>query len=360
MALFNEPQLRRPGFRLALVAVGLAVVVVMLGAFTRLMDAGLGCPDWPGCYGHLLWPNESHEIARAQQLYPDSPVEGSKTWPEMVHRYFAGSLGLLILVLAIQALRHRRAGDQPLALPLLLLFLVVWQALFGMWTVTLKLWPQVVTMHLLGGMSILSLLWLLALRLDNRHWTVQAGLAPRLETMKPLVIAAIALVVMQICLGGWTTSNYAAFACPDFPTCRDRWLPPMDLAHGFNIFQTIGPNYLGGLMESEGRVAIHFVHRLGALVTAAGLIYLCSRLLALSYGPARRMALVIACALLLQISLGISNVLLQFPLAIAVAHNLGGALLLLVLVTLGARVWMVRPKTVCTECTGAEMTIYGT
>jgi len=345
ISFFNHPGQRKPGFRLALAATVLAVAVVMLGAFTRLVDAGLGCPDWPGCYGHLLWPNESHEIARAEQLYPDAPVQAGKTWPEMVHRYFAGSLGLLILSLGVQALRRRGPGRQPLVLPLLLVFLVVWQALFGMWTVTLKLWPQVVTLHLLGGMSVLSLLWLLVLRLDDRRWRADTELLARLDGLKPLAIGTLLLLVTQISLGGWTTSNYAAFACPDFPTCHNHWLPPMDLAHGFNIMQTIGPNYLGGQMENEGRVAIHFAHRVGALVTTLALLYLCGRLWALRYRPAQILALAIFAALLLQLALGISNVLFRFPLPVAVGHNLGGALLLLTLVTLAARLWMAESTT---------------
>lgn len=338
--LFNDPSRRYPGFRLALLAVCLAGTVVMLGAFTRLVDAGLGCPDWPGCYGHLLWPNESHEIARAEQLFPHAPVAQDKTWPEMVHRYFAGTLGLLIAVLALQAWRLRHQQDRPFRLPVLLLFLVVWQGLFGMWTVTLKLWPQVVTLHLLGGMSVLSLLWVLTLRLDNRRWTVDRRLWVELTRLRPVVIAAVLLVVLQILLGGWTAANYAAFACPDLPTCQSQWVPTMDLAHGFNIFQTIGPNYLGGLMENEGRVAIHYVHRLGAILVMLGLVYLAGRLIAVPYPPARRLATAIFLALALQIALGVSNVLLRIPLPIAVAHNAGGAVLLLVLVTLACRLWM--------------------
>ena len=149
--------LNKPGFRLAAGATLFAVFVVGLGAFTRLVDAGLGCPDWPGCYGHLLWPNEADEIAVANAAYPDMPVELDKTWPEMVHRYLAGGLGLLILALAAIALRHREKDSYPFRLPLLLLILVIWQAVFGMWTVTLKLWPQIVSIHLLGGFTTLTL-----------------------------------------------------------------------------------------------------------------------------------------------------------------------------------------------------------
>ena len=177
MALLNAPKNRKRGATLALVAVCLTVVVVMLGAFTRLVDAGLGCPDWPGCYGHMFWPNDVEEINRAEALFPDTPVESHKTWPEMVHRYFAGTLGLLIVGLALIGWK-KTDEDYPFRLPILMLFVVVWQALFGMWTVTLKLWPQVVTIHLFGGVSTLALTWLLALRLDNYRWQISSPTRP--------------------------------------------------------------------------------------------------------------------------------------------------------------------------------------
>ena len=332
----------KPGYRLALMATLLALVVVGLGAFTRLVDAGLGCPDWPGCYGHLLWPSADHEIAAAEARFPDAPVATDKTWPEMVHRYFAGALGLTIAALAVVGWRRREDRDFPFRLPMLLLFLVVWQALFGMWTVTLKLWPQVVTLHLLGGISILSLMWLLALRLGNVRWLPPAPVARRLGRLKPWLVVAVAAVFCQIALGGWISSNYAALACGDFPTCHGQWWPTMDFRRGFDVLQEVGPNYLGGLLESEARTAIHMAHRLGALAVAALMLGLGAALLAIPWPPARRLALALAGALALQIALGIANVLLGLPLAIAVAHNLGAALVMLVLVTLAARIWTLR------------------
>jgi cytochrome c oxidase assembly protein subunit 15 len=333
---------RKPGARLALIAACLAVVVVGLGAFTRLSDAGLGCPDWPGCYGHLLWPRADHEIARADARFPDAPVIPGKPWPEMVHRYFAGSLALSILALATLAWRQRRDRRYPRRLPLLLLFLVVWQALFGMWTVTLKLWPQVVTLHLLGGISVLALLWLLALRLGDRPWQVPGPVARRLRALRPWVALGLVTVFCQIALGGWITSNYAALACGDFPTCHGQWWPPMDFARGFDIAQHVGPNYLGGLLESEARTAIHVGHRIGALVTAAVTLGLCAALAAVPWRGARRLAGVLALALAVQVSLGIANVHFGLPLPVAVAHNLGAAFLLLTLVTLATRIWTLR------------------
>jgi cytochrome c oxidase assembly protein subunit 15 len=344
MALFNSASERKAGFNLALIAFCFAIVVVLLGAFTRLVDAGLGCPDWPGCYGHLTWPNETHEITRAEELFPHAPVETDKTWPEMVHRYFAGTLGLLIAALAFIAWKNRGDEEQPFRLPLFLLFLVVWQALFGMWTVTLKLWPQVVTLHLLGGMSVLSLLWLLTLRLDNQRWQLPPPSYRRLLKFRPMVVIAIILVVIQITLGGWTSSNYAAFACPDFPQCHNEWLPPMDLAMGFNIFQHIGPNYLGGLLENDARVAIHFMHRVGALVVTLYVIFLALRLIGSGQSKVTGLALILLAVLAIQVGLGISNIYFRIPLPVAVAHNGGGALLLLTLITIATRLWMSQPK----------------
>ncbi|MFZ5653970.1 MAG: COX15/CtaA family protein [Pseudomonadota bacterium] len=332
----------KPGFRLALAATCLALVVVGLGAFTRLVDAGLGCPDWPGCYGHLLWPTADHEIAMADARFPQAPVETEKTWPEMVHRYAAGTLALCIAGLALISWWRREDREYPFRLPMLLLFLVVWQALFGMWTVTLKLWPQVVTLHLLGGISTLALLWVLALRLRNAPWVVPAAPAGRLRRLKPWMILGVVTVFCQIALGGWTSSNYAALACADFPTCHGQWWPAPDFARGFDVAQEVGPNYLGGLLESEARTAIHVAHRLGALAVTLVLLGLAAALLAIDWTGARRLAVALSAALVLQIGLGVANVLLALPLPVAVAHNLGAALLLLVLVTLAARTWTLR------------------
>ncbi|MEE4658987.1 MAG: COX15/CtaA family protein [Halieaceae bacterium] len=329
---FSAAHARRPSFRLALFGVCFAMAVIILGAFTRLVDAGLGCPDWPGCYGHVLWPTEQNEIAAANQAYPDAPVELDKTWPEMVHRYLATTLGAIVLVLAALAVRYRGPG-QPLRLPLFLLGFVILQGMFGMWTVTLKLWPQVVTAHLLGGFTTISLLWLLVLRLNRRHWRVSTADLPRITALRPLALAALLVVIGQIALGGWTTSNYAAVACPDLPTCQGRWLPSADFAAGFDVLQQVGPNYLGGTMTNEARVAIHLSHRLGALVTllVAGLLAL--RLLRDPHAEVRRLGVVVGTVLTLQFLLGLSNILFQFPVLVATAHNAVGALLLLSMVT---------------------------
>lgn len=324
------PRTFRPGFTLAALATVLALVVVLLGAYTRLTHAGLGCPDWPGCYGFIGVPQTDAQLAHAERHFPEAPVEAQKGWNEMVHRYFAGTLGLVILGLAVHAQVRRGRDGQPLRLPLVLLGVVITQAAFGMWTVTLKLWPQVVTAHLLGGFTTLALLFLLSLRLS--------GALPALDLpagLRRLAAAALALVIGQIALGGWVSSNYAALACVDLPTCHGQWWPAMDFANGFHLTQHIGPNYLGGQLDSDARTAIHMTHRLGALVVTLTLLALAWRLRGEGLG---RLAGLLLGVLALQVGLGISNVLFHLPLPVAVAHNGGGALLLLTLVLVNYRV----------------------
>ena len=332
-------------YRMALAAFLLTIVVVVLGAFTRLVDAGLGCPDWPGCYGHLLWPNDAQEIAQAEKKFPGAPVELDKTWPEMVHRYFAGTLGLFILAITITALIKRKEESSdvkqsvPIKLSVFLLLLVIVQAAFGMWTVTLKLWPQVVTAHLLGGFATLSLLWLLTQRLSGAGWRLSFEEYYRLQKVKPLLLLCLFVVIFQIALGGWVSSNYAALACPDFPQCLGQWVPPMDLGKGFNLWQDIGPNYLGGQLDNHSRTAIHYVHRLGAIVVIILLIILGLRLWGYSSVKTKSWVFLLWLVLLTQVALGISNVVFSLPLNVAVAHNAVGALLLLTLVTLCHRIF---------------------
>ncbi|MBX2809117.1 MAG: COX15/CtaA family protein [Cellvibrionaceae bacterium] len=332
-------------YTVALMAFCLAIVVVVLGAFTRLVDAGLGCPDWPGCYGHLLWPNDADEIARAEQAFPGAPVETDKTWPEMVHRYFAGALGLCILSLFIialsQARQHSRVHTPPLKHTLLLLCVVIVQAAFGMWTVTLTLWPQVVTAHLLGGFTTLSLLWLLVQRLGCYRWSVGDEVARALVKLRPLCIVALVCVLLQIALGGWLSANYAALACPDFPRCLGQWLPPADFRAGFNFLQAIGPNYLGGELDNQARTAIHLSHRLGALLVLSVLLVLGGKLWRLAVPVIRPWVIVLWLLLGLQLALGISNIVLALPLFIALAHHGVGAVLFLCLVTLLHRVYTI-------------------
>lgn len=305
--------------------IALAVVVVVLGAFTRLVDAGLGCPDWPGCYGHLTWPVDATEIEKAQQLFPDSPIDLDKTWPEMVHRYFAGSLLMLVAALTLLSWRMKIAQDLK-KISSVLLVLILIQAAFGAWTVTLKLWPQVVTAHLLGGFATLTLLWVMYLRQGGLS-TLTMSLADKRYSLTTARVALIA-VIMQVALGGWITSNYAALACADFPTCYGQYWPDMNISAGFDIFQSIGPNYLGGLLDSEARVAIHWMHRLGALAVLVLVGLLALRLWARNFVLSATLSAVLAAQLLL----GVLNVVWALPLVIATLHNACGALLLLIVV----------------------------
>ena len=302
-----------------------ALLVVSVGAYTRLADAGLGCPDWPGCYGFLTVPDEATEISTAEARYPEAPVEFAKAWWEMGHRYIAGALLLLVASILFMAYRAREEEDTPLKLAAVLMFVILWQAAFGAWTVTLKLWPQVVTGHLIGGFTTLSLMWLLFLRQGGLSGVVSA--LPRPNWLAKLAFVA---VVLQIILGGWVSSNYAALACYDFPSCDGTYTPDMDLQQGFNIFQSVGPNYLGGLMTNEARMAIHWVHRIGAIVVllvVGGLVFqTVKQVTVVGYA--------LLAALVTQITLGILNVVWVLPLLNATAHNTVGALLLLVLVTI--------------------------
>lgn len=325
----------KPGYWLAASGTLFAVLVIVLGAFTRLVDAGLGCPDWPGCYGHILWPMDAVEVAAANAAFPEAPVEHDKTWPEQVHRLLATSLGVFCIAFVGMAYRQRQNGfNAPIKLSLVLLAMVIVQGMFGRWTVTLNLWPQVVTAHLIGGFTTLSLLWLLTLRLQNRRWQMPPHAFAEIQRLKPLLWVAMSLVIVQILLGGWTSTNYAALACPDLPTCQGRWWPNMDFAKGFNFAQDIGPNYLGGLMENSARTAIHFSHRIGAIVVTLVIFYLVYRLLRIKQKSSSQWAIMLVFVLLLQISLGLSNVYWSLPLPVAVAHNAVGAMLLLTFVGL--------------------------
>lgn len=320
--------------KLVIFAAILAFFVVVLGAYVRLSDAGLGCPDWPGCYGHIGAPQTAAQQARAIEAFPDKPIEVHKAWKEMIHRYAAGTLGLLVLAITIMAWKRRaQAGTAPV-LATFLLLLIIFQALLGMWTVTLLLKPVIVTTHLIGGMATLTLLVLLALR------TTQRETAGAIGSLRAPALLALAVVAIQIILGGWVSSNYAALACTDFPTCNGAWKPTMDFAGAFHLTRELGMAADGGLLNHESLVAIHWVHRVGALVTflVVGLV----ALLAIRRVPLRGIGLAILLLLLIQIALGISNVLLSLPLPVAVAHNGVAALLLIALVVLNFRVGRAR------------------
>ncbi len=323
---------------LNLFAVVLALVVIVLGAYTRLSDAGLGCPDWPVCYGHIGVPEHVNDVAKANQTYPDRPVEAGKAWKEMIHRYFASTLGLVIVVMAIIAIvRRKRQSDasQPIVIPIFLVALVIFQGLLGMWTVTLLLKPIIVMGHLLGGMTIISLLVWQLLRYSGVLSRIDIT-EKSLVSLKRLALVALAVVAIQISLGGWTSANYAALSCPDFPTCQDQWLPDLNFSEAFVPWQALAhdqKDYEGGVLNNDANVTIHLMHRLGALITVLIVGFLIFKLLFDSADvTAKRIALLLVVLLALQITLGISNVVLSLPLFIAVAHNATGALLLLAMV----------------------------
>lgn len=310
-------------YKLSKFAILLAATVVLLGAYTRLSDAGLGCPDWPGCYGFISVPKSQTQIKQAEASFPHHAVVASKAWPEMIHRYFAGTLGLTIALIAIMTIRRRKQPEQPLGLPTMLVILVMFQAALGMWTVTLGLLPVVVMGHLLGGFTTLSLLLLLFLKLRDNNIPAMSS------SLRTLAVIGLLIVIMQITLGGWTSANYAAIICSDFPTCQGSWIPHLDFSGAFQLHSIGIKSYQGGYMDNDARVTIQWMHRLGALVTTIYLLFLHVRLMKSGY---KKMGILLVTVLAIQVSLGISNVLFSLPLPVAVAHNGGAASLLLTMV----------------------------
>lgn len=319
--------------RLIKIALVLTFGIIVLGAFVRLSDAGLGCPDWPGCYGHITVPDEAHEIAAAEAKFPHQPVEIKKGWIEMAHRYFAASLGLLISGIAVVAWRRRGELRQSVGLPLFLVLLVVFQGMLGMWTVTLRLYPAVVTAHLIGGMTTLaSLTWLLMRQYRGRMAT---GIM-RVSDLQRLALFALGVLGVQILLGGWVSANYAALACTDFPSCHGSWAPSADYANAFHPLRDLGRTASGELLHHDALTAIHWVHRIGALITLCVVGYF--GLMMLRYAQLKAHAIAVLIALCVQVSLGIANVWFSLPLSIAVAHNAMAALLLVILVAVNFRI----------------------
>jgi heme a synthase len=322
---------------LVLAAFVLAFIVVVLGAYVRLSAAGLGCPDWPGCYGHLTPSGAEQEVASG--ALGGATVEVGKAWREMIHRYAAGTLGLIIFLITALAIQYRRERIVRIPYVLGLLGLVIAQGLLGMLTVTWQLKPLIVTAHLLFGLATLSVLWWLALTLMRQHASAWRAAIPFLGSSLPrtrqLALLALVVLALQLALGGWTSSNYAAIACPDVPKCQRAWWPAMDGGNAFVLWRGLGINYEGGVLAQPARVAIHFAHRLGALLASAFLLLAAIRVLRIrSDRFARLAALFVLAALALQLTIGISMVSLGFPLWIATAHNAGAALLLLAVVAL--------------------------
>ena len=313
---------------ISLVGVIFAFVVIALGAWTRLVDAGLGCPDWPGCYGFVFFPTNAAEIAIAESRYPLFPYEIDKVIPEVVHRYFAAALGLLAIFLVFVAFKENDKKNKFISC--FLLFFICCQGIFGYLTVSLKLLPIIVTGHLFGGFITLSLFFYLFIRstdfLDNFYF----------KNAKFISIAALTVLAVQIFLGVWTSTNYASLACIDFPQCKASYWPEMDFRSGFNLFQEVGPNYLYGLLDNNARVAIHFTHRIWAILVIIVFFILITRLWFSKIAP---LASTVGVVLLTQISLGIMNVVYTLPLYVAIAHNLVAAMLLLVTLTVSMLAW---------------------
>ena len=306
----------------AAIGVAFCFVVIGLGAWTRLADAGLGCPDWPGCYGFVTFPTTPDEIAIAESLYPDSPVEIDKIIPEVVHRYFAASLGLLAIALLFIAFREKKMKTESAVL----LLIIIGQGIFGYLTVSLKLHPLIVTSHLFGAIittSLFLIIFMKSLKISNSYAILVRN--------KPYIIVGFILILGQIFLGAWTSTNYAARACLDLPYCQGQLVPDTNFKEGFNLFQTIGPNYLYGQMSYEARVAIHLTHRIGAIVVFFYSLFLAAKLWSRNTRP-------IVCAFLailfFQVFLGINNVLSSLPLWNAVAHNVVGVMLVLTFVVM--------------------------
>lgn len=315
--------------RLVLAGIVLALVVIILGAYTRLTDAGLGCPDWPGCYGHLTVPGSEDVIAKAEEAFPERPFEAHKAWNEMIHRYFAGALGLLILAIFIVSVKQRNY-HRPFKLPFFLLCLVTFQAALGMWTVTMNLLPVVVMGHLLGGFTVLACLFLLYLRLTP--YRIPGG-DPQVIKFGKYCALGVVILVIQIALGGWTSANYAALACTEMPICEGNWYERLDFGGAFSVPEA--DNYEYGVHNYEQRMTMHILHRIGALITFIYLCWLALRLYTTAAsGFMRNLAVVLTIVVSIQVLLGVSNVVFSLPVAIAVAHNAVAACLLLVMVML--------------------------
>jgi len=316
---------------LSLIGICMAFVVIALGAWTRLVDAGLGCPDWPGCYGFVFWPNDEIEIAIAESRFPTYPYDINKAIPEQVHRLFAAALGFIAILLVFLSFEKTK-NKSIQRWTFFLLILICCQGLFGYLTVSLKLLPIIVTTHLFGGFATLMLLYFIYLKSRNFEIFNQINIS----NLKVIASIAFGVLIFQIFLGVWTSTNYASLACADFPTCQGSYMPEMDFKNGFNLNQEVGPNYLYGLLDNPARVAIHYSHRVSALLLTFIFLILMSRLW---FSDAAPLASTLGILLLTQITLGIINVVYVLPLYVAIAHNLVAALLLLATFTINYLAW---------------------
>ncbi len=319
--------------RLIAITAATTLVLIMLGAYVRLSDAGLGCPDWPGCYGNLTPGHSAAEIRGAEALQPGGSVSMAKAWKEMVHRYLAMVVGALIAAIMLSAWRNCRAWGESIALPTVIACAVIFQAALGAWTVTLLLKPAIVSSHLLGGITIFALLsWLLVRQPDNGKW---AGSILAYPSLKIFALFALAVVIAQVMLGGWVSTNYAALACSDLPTCHGQLLPEMDFANAFHIIRPLGVGPDGELLRLEALTAIHWTHRVGAIfVTLVVGSFAFSLMKGASGKSAAKMLLGLLTA---QLLFGLSNVWFSLPLPVAVGHNGMAAMLVAWMVVINLR-----------------------
>lgn len=329
--------------RLALLGMALCLVVVVLGAWVRLTDAGLGCPDWPGCYGHVTPAGAERVPGKIDSYAPGWDYDSGKAWREMIHRYAATTLGLVIVLIAALAIAARRERPASVPFTLALLVLVVLQGVLGAFTVWWLVKPLVVVLHLMGGLSTLAMLtWLwLTMRRTTAVVAPEPG-ATRIATLdgaRKAALVATVVVAMQIMLGGWTSSNYAAVACPDLPKCQGQWWPEnLDWDNAFVLWRGLDINYTGGVLEHPARVAIHFTHRLGAVVATIAVLF--AAWLAIRHGPTtlvRRAGVWVVAALSLQLLVAVLMIAEAFPLVLATGHNAGAAVLVMALMLLNRR-----------------------
>jgi cytochrome c oxidase assembly protein subunit 15 len=322
--------------RLALFASVFALGVIALGAFTRLIDAGLGCPDWPGCYGQLSVPVTKTAQQLADLQYPATPLVAYKAWAEMAHRYVVGGLSFLILaIIAVIFSQKNLRTRTNTVFALCLILLLTYQIMLGQWTVTLKLLPLVVTQHLLGGFLILAMLWLIYLNNAKPLFTAEFLRRKAKRAIVTGAIVAVVLLVAQIILGAWTSTNYASLSCPDFPFCFHHHSITLHFKSAFNIFSPLGINYEGGVLPEAARQTIQMTHRVGALVVTLYLfIFMSLSMPQIKRFPELMAALYLVLGLLcIQLCIGISNVIFELPLVTALSHTVFAVLLLLAMIT---------------------------
>lgn len=308
---------------LTLITLFITFDLVIFGAFTRLSDSGLGCPDWPGCYGSATPLGASTEITAAQTALPTGPVTWAKAWIEMIHRYLATAVGGLILALAFMTWHYRRILPMSPAWAWVTLFWVCVQGAFGAWTVTMKLFPAIVTLHLLGGLGLLALL-----RIQATFYQAQSSARPMGPNLRMALWAIMGLMVVQIALGGWVSTNYAVLACTDFPMCQGSWWPPMDLRQGFEIWRELGVDSDGNAIAFAALTGIHYMHRISAYAVILAVWWFCWAAWRQGHNG---LALTLLGLTLWQFISGMTNVVLDWPLAAALAHTAGAAGFVIVL-----------------------------